>query len=275
MRPERRTIRHKIPANQALKKVGCRIVADDEAKGETRRGAIAALRRASSSPCSRSSSCAQVAARQRTVTTPSRSRTGCAWLAIRSPALDPQTLCTAASKVAGSLATRALRMAAPIERGLLRGLTPPLAARRRRAAVRRCRGQGSAAPNRDLVALAGAREVLRLGRGDQRLPAAGREPLHQQFAVLGVELAGDVVEQHQGRGGRRRAGRGARRTAAPAAPRVAGPASRSGAASDRPSRGKARRGEGPNRCSRERDRPPGARGARPSASGSSASLRGR
>ena len=71
--------------------------------------------------------------------------------------------------------------------------------RSRRQLARRPPGQRAPVADRDLMPLAERRQVVGLGRREQRLPAAVREMLDEQPAVGRVELAADVVEEHQRR----------------------------------------------------------------------------
>ena len=104
----------------------------------------------------------------------------------------------------------------------------------------------------------GAGHVREVGGRDHAL-AAARQLRGEQFAALGVELAHDVVEQHQRRApALARRARRARRAAAPAAPGAARPGSRTRAARVRRAGSRARRGGGRGRRSRARGRRAGA-----------------
>ena len=111
----------------------------------------------------------------------------------RGPAACSHTRWTSPSSVAG--ASRAVSDASAMRSGRgARRLMPrpcPAGRRRRATASRRHRR------------VLGARDVREVGRRDDALPGA-RQHLREQRAALGVELAHDVVEQHQRHGAPRR-----------------------------------------------------------------------
>ena len=142
----------------------------------------------------RSSSCAQVAERQATVTMPSRSTPA------RPPARRPRRRlarhapCTAASRVAGAPRCGPRRARREPPAGAPR-LMPPRPARRRRrpAAITRPSRMPQLAPRARGRQLAGSVAVI------TACPPPATRRSHSSRAALGVELGGDVVEQHHRR----------------------------------------------------------------------------
>ena len=136
---------------------------------------------------SRSSSCAQHRRRARDGhPTPSRSPTGSDCAANAAPAASGHARWTSASSVAG--ASSAVSRSSAVASG--RGPAAPHAAS--------CNTAPSAIASRVTPASSRARHVREVGGRDQALPA-GAQQLDEPRAAAGVELAHDVVEQHQRR----------------------------------------------------------------------------
>ena len=135
------------------------------------------------------------------MTTPSRSPTGAPAAAICDPTACGQAPWTAASSVCGAVCSWTDRSAAP----RLRGERPKLTLHRWRARFGFGAGplladgsDRSPGAKGDLVSPR-RRDLVRLGGGEQRLAAAGLEARAEQPPAFGVELAGDVVEEHHRR----------------------------------------------------------------------------
>ena len=131
---------YKIPANRN-KLVPCdywfggepmvkRNFFTEPAAGRPDSPASASPKRVSKSGPRSSSSCAQTADSQATVTTPSRSETGVADAARPGPATSAQTACTRASRVVGSAPRTTSSRATDRARGASRLTRPPRALRR-------------------------------------------------------------------------------------------------------------------------------------------------
>ena len=132
----------------------------------------------------RSSSWAQTADEQVTVSTPSRSPVGSAWAAIASPTADGHTRWTSASVVCGASRSASAPIASDSGRGSRR-LTPPPVLDDHAAVHMQAHDIGLVSPG----------DVGEVGRGDHRLPDA--QALDQALAARGVELAHHIVEQEQ------------------------------------------------------------------------------
>ena len=161
---------------------------------DTRGPPRASLRRATSSPAIRSSSCAQTAERQATVSTPSRSATGVG-LARDRRARPPPPRPAARARAAWPAPAVAANASTASASG--RGAAAPHAACASASASTRPRRRARRAPS----GVVGARHVAEVGGRDHALarPALAAQPRDEALAAVGVELAHHVVEQHQRR----------------------------------------------------------------------------